>query len=175
MDGSPSRAAEGDESGWLAFVRAVAEFCGCVYRTHPHSPPGASSSADNKERPPAAEVTAAPAVPPTPATPHALATIVEPAIDVPPPRQLLITDLGLESEAMRFAILQPINEFLGWPARVFLVFVCRNCYDWYGLFRWIQWRSLGEKLQRNAAIRQQSDLRCLRWRRLLRKLRWRCL
>ena len=175
MDGSPSRAAEGDESGWLAFVRAVAEFCGCVYRTHPHSPPGASSSADNKERPPAAEVTAAPAVPPTPATPHALATIVEPAIDVPPPRQLLITDLGLESEAMRFAILQRLMDFLKLRPLYNVVWVCRNCYAWLEDFRDIQWRLLGKKLQRNAAIRQQSDLRCLRWRRLLRKLRWRCL
>ena len=86
----------------------------------------------------------------------------------PPPRQLLITDFGLESEAMRFVMLQRLLDFLQFNPLHNMVFVCRNCYAWVYDFRDIQWRLLGKKLLR-------SDLRCLRWRRLLRKLQRGCL
>ena len=49
-------------------------------------------------------------------------------IVVPPSRQLLITDLGLESEAMRSATFA-ILDFIGWPEKKKLVCVCHYCYD----------------------------------------------
>ena len=59
---------------------------------------------------------------------------------------LRLTYLGLESEAMRMAVLQPILNYIGWPEFERLRFVCRNCYDWLELFRWLQWRALAKKL-----------------------------
>ena len=69
-------------------------------------------------------------------------------VSVVPPssRQLLITDLGLEPEAMRFAIRGPLLNFIGWPEYEDLVFVCRNCYDWKESMAELRWRRLVRKL-----------------------------
>ena len=68
---------------------------------------------------------------------------------VPPSsRQLLITDLGLESDAMRFAILCPLLNFIGWPENEDLVFVCRNCDDWFYFMADLRWKCLVRKLFR---------------------------
>ena len=60
---------------------------------------------------------------------------------VPPSRQLLITDLGLESKAMRSATRYILN-YIGWPENEDLVYVCRNCYDWLRFKSDLWWKNL---------------------------------
>ena len=72
-----------------------------------------------------------------------IATVVPPSS-----RQLFITDLGLESEAMRFAILDPLMKFLGLPCDAYysLLPVCRNCYDWFYCKSDFWWKCMVRKL-----------------------------
>ena len=63
---------------------------------------------------------------------------------MPPSRQLLITDLGLESKAMRSATRYILN-YIGWPENEDLVYVCRNCYDWLRFKSDLWWKNLVQK------------------------------
>ena len=78
---------------------------------------------------------------------------------VPPSRQLLITDLGLESEAMRFAILDPLIKFIGSPRECCLVCVCRNCYDWFYWKSDLWWKCMVRKLLQRRFLRRMLSHR----------------
>ena len=62
---------------------------------------------------------------------------------------LRLTDLGLESEAMRIAVLEPLINYIGWPEFDRLRFVCRNCFDWLEFLAWLKWRVLAKKIMRH--------------------------
>ena len=89
-----------------------------------------------------------------------IATVVPPSS-----RQLFITDLGLESEAMRSATFG-ILDFIGWPEKEDLVYVCRYCNDWL-CFKSDLWTCLVRKLLRcrfsNRKLRARMELQDLEW------------